>query len=341
MSDGFVLFVVPAALEYPDADNREANSLSKFMVTGGAGFIGGHITEMLVGMGHEVVVFDDLSTGRESNLAAVADKIQIARGDIRDIDALNAAMTGVEFVVHHAAEISVIRSLEDPAFINSVNVDGTLNVLISAKDNGVKRVVFASSSAVYGDTGKTAQREDFLPQPLSPYGATKIAGEYYMSVFNHIYGLETVRLRYFNVFGPRQNPDSQYAAVIPKFISRIINGQELHIYGDGEQTRDFTYVANVVDGVLTACHAPGVSGEVINVATGGRTSLNVLYRALQDLIGARVEPGYAASRAVDVRDSQADITKAQRLLAYRPTVSFAEGLRATVEWYRASQVTIT
>ena len=199
--------------------------MSRFMVTGGAGFIGGHITELLVSEGHDVVVFDDFSTGSRDNLAAVADKIKIVEGDISDIAALNDAMRGVDFVMHHAAEISNTKYVEDPAWVNAVNVDGTLNVLISARDAGVKRVTMASSSAIYGDTGTQAQREDFLPHPLSPYGASKLCGEHYFSVFHQIYGLETVCLRYFNVFGPRQNPALQYAAVIPKFIDLIMTGR--------------------------------------------------------------------------------------------------------------------
>ena len=307
--------------------------MSKFLVTGGAGFIGGHITEFLLGKRHDVVVFDDFSTGKMENLAAVEDRIQIIRGDIRDVDALQAASKGIDYVIHHAAEISVIRSLEDPSFINAVNVDGTLNVLIAAKDNGVKRVVLASSSAIYGDTGKQPQKEDFVPNPLSPYGATKIAGEYYLSVFYHIYGLETVRLRYFNVFGPRQNPNSQYAAVIPKFIDRLLKGQELRIYGDGEQTRDFVFVQNVARANYLACTVPGAAGKVFNIASDQTVSVNELAERLKTLAGKDVDVIHDAPVVGEIKYSTSDITRARTELGYEPWVSFDEGLKRTFDYF--------
>lgn len=310
--------------------------LSRYLVTGGAGFIGGHITELLVREGHEVVIFDDFSTGSLKNLAAVENDVTIIRGDIRNIDALNSAMAGIDYVIHHAAEISVVRSIEDPAFINAVNVDGTLNVLVSAKDHGVKRVVFASSSAIYGDTGTQAQREDFLPQPLSPYGATKMAGEHYMGVFHHVYGLETVRLRYFNVFGPRQNPNSQYAAVIPKFIDRILAGKELHIYGDGEQTRDFVFVENVARANYFACTVPNAAGRVFNIACERTVTVNELAERLKGLAGREVEVVHDPPLVGEIRYSASDISQAREILGFEPVVGFEEGLERTFSYF-ASQ----
>lgn len=309
--------------------------MSKFMVTGGAGFIGGHITELLVSEGHDVVVFDNFSTGNLANLAAVADKIEIVEGDIRDTDALNSAMRGVDFVTHQAAEISMTKSVEDPAWANAVNVDGTLNVLIAARDAGVKRLTMASSSAIYGDTGTQAQREDFLPNPLSPYGATKLCGEHYLSVFHQIYGLETVRLRYFNVFGPRQNPKSQYAAVIPIFIDRITQGRELHIYGDGKQTRDFVYVGNVARANYLALTTPGAEGRVYNIASEQSIDLNELVDQLKKLAGRDVEVIYEAAKLGDIKYSASDISAAREKLSFEPLVSFAEGLKRTFAYFAA------
>lgn len=319
--------------------------MSTFLVTGGAGFIGGHIAELLVREGHEVVVFDDFSTGREENLAAVADRVRVVRGDIRDLDALKAAMDGVEHVIHHAAEISVVRSLEDPGFVHEVNVTGTLNVLIAAKEAGARRVVLASSSAIYGDTGRVPQSESMVPDPLSPYGASKIAGEHYLSVFHHLHGLETVRLRYFNVFGPRQNPNSQYAAVIPKFIDRILKGQELHIYGDGEQTRDFVFVENVARANLLACTAPDTPGKVFNIAGGQSISVNELAERLKALaasiLGGRgsrradVEIVHDAPIVGEIRYSLSDTRRAREVMGFEPAVGFDEGLERTFRYFAA------
>jgi len=320
--------------------------LSRFLVTGGAGFIGGHITELLVKEGHEAVVFDDFSTGRMENLAAVEDRVKIIHGDIRDIEALRAATDGVDYVIHHAAEISVIKSLEDPAFVNEVNVTGTLNVLMAAKEKGVKRVVLASSSAVYGDTGKTAQDETMLPQPLSPYGVSKLAGEHYCRVFYYLYGLETVCLRYFNVFGPRQNPSSQYAAVIPKFIDRIIKVQELHIYGDGEQTRDFVYVENVARANLLACTVPNAAGKVFNIAGGRSVSINELTDHLKviaacyssgefDIKSEAIRIVYDPPVVGEIKYSISDIKRARDVLGFEPVVGFEEGLKRTFDYFAA------
>ena len=241
-------------------------------------------------------------------------------------------------MLHQAAIPSVPRSVKDPITSNRANVDATLNVLVAARDAGVKRLVFAGSSSAYGNTPTLPKREDMPSNPLSPYALQKVVGEQYLQMFTRLYGLETVSIRYFNVFGPRQDPTSPYSGVISVFATALLENRSPKIYGDGEQTRDFTYVANVVDGVLRACEAPGASGEVINVATGGRISLNQLFRTMRDVVGGTVEPTYGDVRSGDVRDSQADIAKAQRLLGYQPTVSFEEGLKRTVEWYRTATV---
>jgi nucleoside-diphosphate-sugar epimerase len=242
----------------------------------------------------------------------------------------------MQYVLHQAAIPSVPRSVQDPIASNRANVDATLNVLVAARDAGVARLVFAGSSSAYGNTPTLPKREDMPSHPLSPYALQKVVGEQYLQMFTQLYGLETVSIRYFNVFGPRQDPASPYSGVISVFATALIENRSPKIYGDGEQTRDFTYVANVVDGVLRACEAPGASGEVINVATGGRISLNQLFETMKKLVSATVRPTYAELRAGDVKDSQADITKARRILGYEPTVSFEEGLRRTVEWYRTA-----
>ncbi len=304
--------------------------MSKFMVTGGAGFIGSHIVELLLAEGHDVVVYDDFSTGRESNLEPFAGRISIVRGDIRDPRRLDDAMKGVEFVIHHAAEVSAIKSLEDPLFAHDVNVTGTLNVLRSARDNGARRLTMASSSAIYGDTGRVPQSERNLPKPLSPYGATKICGEHYCTVFNEVYALETVRLRYFNVFGPRQNPKSQYAAVIPKFIDRILAGQDIHIYGDGEQTRDFVFVSDVARANYLASFHEGIGGEVFNIAGGRTVSINELTERLMDIIEKRVEVIHDAPILGEIKYSESDTTRAHEVLGFTPQTSLEDGLRQVV-----------
>lgn len=311
-----------------------------YLVTGGAGFIGSHLTDELVSRGHQVRVVDSFITGKRQNLAHVQG-VELLEGDLADVGVARRAVEGVEFVLHQAAIPSVPRSVEDPLTSHRANINAVLNVLLAAREAGVRRVVYAGSSSAYGDTPTLPKVESMPPAPLSPYALQKLVGEQYCQLFTRLYGLETVTIRYFNVFGPRQDPSSPYSGVISLFITALSEGRAPTIYGDGEQTRDFTYVANVVDGVLRACEAPGVAGDVLNVATGSRISINGLFRALRDLIGARVEPVYAPARAGDVRDSQADITKARRLLAYEPLVGFEEGLKKTVDWYRTSQVTVT
>jgi UDP-N-acetylglucosamine/UDP-N-acetyl-alpha-D-glucosaminouronate 4-epimerase len=312
--------------------------MSNFLVTGGAGFIGSHLCDALVNRGERVRVVDNLVTGNRANLAHLGDAVQFVEGDLADPDVARRAVEGCEFVLHQAAIPSVPRSVNDPITSNRANIDATLNVLVAARDAGVRRVVYAGSSSAYGNTPTLPKREDMPTAPLSPYALQKLVGEQYLQLFTALYGLETVTIRYFNVFGPRQDPSSPYSGVISLFVKALVEGRQPTIYGDGEHTRDFTYVDNVVDGVLRACTAPGASGEVINVATGGRVSLNQLFSAIRDLTGARVDPIYASPRDGDVRDSQADIGKAGRLLGYRPTVSFEEGLRRTLQWYGRGQV---
>lgn len=310
--------------------------MSKFLITGGAGFIGSHITDFVLKNGHEAVVFDNFSTGRMENLSAVVNDIRIVNGDIRDISALGAAMDGVDYVIHHAAEISVTKSVEEPEFVNEVNVGGTMNVLVCARKHDVKRVTFASSSAVYGDTGKQKQSEDMLPDPLSPYGASKIAAEHYLSCFYHLYGLETVRFRYFNVYGPRQNPKSQYAAVIPIFIDRILQGQDLYIYGDGEQTRDFIYVEDIARANYVACTAQNAAGKVFNIATEQPYTINDLAAMLIEMSESDVKVHHADPRPGDIKFSQSSTKLAREMLEFEPSVGFAEGLRLTFDHF-ASQ----
>ena len=313
--------------------------MALYLVTGGAGFIGSHVAEALVGRGEQVRVVDSLVTGDRRNLAHLSG-VDFIQGDLADLEVARRAVDGVDFVLHQAAIPSVPRSVQDPITSHRANVDASLNILVASRDASVKRLVYAGSSSAYGDAPTLPKVEAMPTAPLSPYGLQKLVAEQYCQMFTRLYGLETVTTRYFNVFGPRQDPTSPYSGVISLFISAVCEGRQPTIYGDGEQTRDFTYVANVVDGVLRACHAPGVSGEVVNVATGSRVSLNQLFRTIRDLVGTRVEPMYAAAREGDVRDSQADIKKARRLLGYEPTVSFDEGLAKTLEWYRASQTVV-
>jgi nucleoside-diphosphate-sugar epimerase len=308
--------------------------MTQFLVTGGAGFIGSHIAEALVRRGDRVRVVDSLITGKRHNLAHLPE-VEFLQGDLADMDVARAAVKGADYVLHQAAIPSVPRSVEDPVTSNRANIDASLNLLVAARDAGVRRVVYAGSSSAYGNSVTLPKVETMPTAPLSPYALQKLVVEQYCQMFTALYGLETVTIRYFNVFGPRQDPSSPYSGVISLFISALCEGRRPTIYGDGEQTRDFTYVANVVDGVLRAAQATSpVSGEVINVATGGRISLNQLFHTIRDLIGGDLEPVYAEPRAGDVRDSQADIGKAERLLGYRPSHAFADGLARTVEWYR-------
>ena len=313
--------------------------MALYLVTGGAGFIGSHLTEELVRRGERVRVVDSLVTGKRENLAHIRG-VEFVEGDLAELETARRAAEGADFVLHQAAIPSVPRSVQDPLTSHRANIDGTLNLLIAARDARVKRVVYAGSSSAYGDTPTLPKSETMATAPLSPYALQKLVGEQYCQMFTRLYGLETVTTRYFNVFGPRQDPSSPYSGVISLFISALCEGRPPVIYGDGEQTRDFTYVANVVDGVLRACLAPAVSGEVINVATGGRVSINLLFRSVRDLVGGRVDPVYSSARAGDVRDSQADIEKAKRLLEYQPQVAFDEGLNKTVEWYRTSHLPV-
>ena len=311
-----------------------------YLVTGGAGFIGSHLAEELVRRGQRVRVVDSLITGKRQNLAHIPG-VEFVEGDLADLAVAKRAVEGIDFVLHQAAIPSVPRSVQDPITSNTANIDASLNVLVAARDARVKRVVYAGSSSAYGDAPTLPKVETMPTAPLSPYALQKLVAEQYCQMFTRLYGLETVTIRYFNVFGPRQDPSSPYSGVISLFISALCEGRQPTIYGDGGHTRDFTYVANVVDGVLRACEAKGASGEVINVATGGRISLNQLFQTIRDLVGARVDPIYADPRPGDVRDSQADIEKARRLLGYQPIVSFDEGLKKTVEWYRAAQAALT
>lgn len=317
--------------------SRKVIRMHKFMVTGGAGFIGSHIVELLFSEGHDVVVYDNFSTGREINLEPFEGKITVVRGDVRDREAIDAAMKGVEYVIHHAAEVSAIKSVEDPLFANDVNVTGTLNVLRSAKEAGVKRLTLASSSAIYGDTGREVQTEASLPRPLSPYGATKICGEYYCCVYNDTYGLDTVRFRYFNVFGPRQNPKSQYAAVIPKFIDRIVSGQDLHIYGDGEQTRDFVYVKDVARANYMACMSDKAAGEVFNIANGRSISVNELAEMLIKVAGREVAIIHDPPMAGEIKYSAGVADKAREILGFTTQTSLEEGLKHVIEYLAAAR----
>jgi nucleoside-diphosphate-sugar epimerase len=313
--------------------------MATYLVTGGAGFIGSHLTEELLRRGHRVRVADSLITGKRANLDHVPDA-EFREGDLADPDFAADVVRGCDYVLHQAAIPSVPRSVADPITSNRANVDATLNVLVAARDAGVRRLVFAGSSSAYGNTPTLPKSEDMPPDPLSPYALQKVVGEQYLQMFTRLFGLETVSIRYFNVFGPRQDPTSPYSGVISVFATALLENRSPNIYGDGEQTRDFTYVANVVDGVLRACEAPGAAGEVINVATGGRISLNDLFREMKKIVGASVEPTYLDARQGDVRDSQAAIDKAQRILAYRPIVSFEEGLARTIEWYRTAPATV-
>jgi UDP-glucose 4-epimerase len=301
------------------------------LVTGGAGFIGSHLVDRLLADGWRVRVLDDFSSGRESNLVEAGARIELLRGDLRDEATLARAVAGAEVVFHQAAVPSVPRSVEEPLRTNSVNLDGTLGLLEAARRAGVRRVVFAASSSAYGDTEVLPKVETMPPAPLSPYALQKWAGEAYCRMYTRYYGLETVALRYFNVFGPRQNPHSEYAAVIPRFVRACLRGEPPRIFGDGEQTRDFTYVADAVQANLLAADAPAAVGEVVNVAGGVQTSLNQLLRLIGEVTGKPVAPQYDPPRVGDVRHSLADLRRARELLGYAPATSLREGLRRTAE----------
>lgn len=311
--------------------------MTNYLVTGGAGFIGSHIVEALRGRGARVRVVDNLVTGHRENLAHL-DEVEFLEGDLADLDVARRAVEGIDYVLHQAAIPSVPRSVSDPVTSNRANIDATLNVLVAARDAGVKRVVYAGSSSAYGNSATLPKHEAMPTAPLSPYALQKLVGEQYMVMFTQLYGLSTVTIRYFNVFGPRQDPSSPYSGVISLFVRHALEGRAPTIHGDGGQTRDFTFVANVVDGVLRAATAgEQASGEVINVATAHRISLNDLWSTLQRITGTSLTPTYGEPRAGDVRDSLADISKAERLLGYRPLVDLEAGLRATVEWFASQQ----
>jgi nucleoside-diphosphate-sugar epimerase len=309
--------------------------MARYLVTGGAGFIGSHLVEELLRRGESVRVADNFSTGKRENLPS-GSNVDLVEGDLAEDAVARRAVDGCEFVLHQAAIPSVPRSVKDPLTSHRANVDSTLQVLLAARDARVKRLVYAGSSSAYGDTAVLPKREDMRPQPLSPYALQKLVGEQYCQLFAKLYGLETVAIRYFNVFGPRQDPGSPYSGVISLFTKALIEGRPPTIHGDGKQTRDFTYVSDVVQGVLLACQANNVSGEVINVAHGGRISLLELVRALQLILCQDAQPVFDPPREGDVRDSQADIFKARQLLGFAPSVPFDEGLRRTVAWYRTS-----
>jgi UDP-N-acetylglucosamine/UDP-N-acetyl-alpha-D-glucosaminouronate 4-epimerase len=306
------------------------------LVTGGAGFIGSHLAEALVGRGHRVRVLDDFSTGDRANLEDVRGRVEVVEGDITDLETVQRATRGVEVVFHQAALASVPRSVADPLATHRACVDGTLHVLQAARQSGVRRVVYAASSSAYGASTRLPKSETDPTLPLSPYAVAKLAGEHYCAAFSQVYGLETVRLRYFNVFGPRQSPDSPYAAVIPLFFQAMLAGRSPHVHGDGQQSRDFTFVADVVRANLLAAEAPGVSGKVFNVACGRRTSLLDLIGLMNKLLGTDILPSYRDPRPGDVRHSQADISRARTELGYEPRTDIEQGLRRCLEWMRST-----
>ncbi len=308
--------------------------MSLALVTGGSGFIGSHLAEGLLARGYAVRVLDNFATGRRENIKHISDKIELIEGDIRNLTTVHTAMRQVEVVFHHAALPSVQRSVEHPEESNAVNIAGTLNVLIGARDAKVKRVVYASSSSVYGNSPELPKVETMTPNPLSPYAVAKLAAEHYARIFQQLYGLSTVTLRYFNVFGPRQDPTTQYAGVIAKFISCALAGSPYPVQGDGEQSRDFTYVENVVRANLAAADAPMNGAQVLNIAVGARTTINQIPTLLNELTGQKLATQHGPPRAGDVRHSLANIERATELLDYAPTIDLREGLRRTLEWYR-------
>jgi UDP-glucose 4-epimerase len=306
----------------------------KVLVTGGAGFIGSHLASSLVEQGFSVRILDNFATGRRSNLHALSDDVEAIEGDIQSYERVTRAVTGCEVVLHQAALPSVPRSIQDPLTSNATNVIGTLNVLLAARDHGIRRVVLASSSSVYGASPSLPKREDDPAQPISPYATAKLAAENYARSFHAVYGLETVALRYFNVFGPRQDPESQYAAVVPRFIAALLSGEQPVIFGDGEQSRDFTPVANVVQANILAMDAPNVAGRVYNIACGARVSVKQLADQIGSLLGCEVRPVYVAPRAGEVLHSLADLTRAREELGYEPAVGLEEGLKHTIAHVR-------
>ena len=311
--------------------------MATYLITGIAGFIGSALARAVIAQGDRVRGVDNLSTGRRENIADILDRIDFREGDLLDLASMQNTCRGVDYVLHQAAIPSVPRSVRDPLESNRANVDGTVHVLVAARDAKVKRVVYAASSSAYGDTPVLPKREDMIPDPISPYAVAKLTGEYYMTSFWRCYGLETVSLRYFNIFGPRQDPGSPYSGVLARFITQMLAGERPTIFGDGQQSRDFTYVDNAVQANLLACRAPAAeaAGRVFNVATATRIDLNEAFRMLAKITGYRGDPNYAPERTGDVKHSLADLSRAKRHLGYEPTVDFEEGLRRTVEWYQS------
>jgi nucleoside-diphosphate-sugar epimerase len=308
--------------------------MALYLVTGGAGFIGSHMVEALIKKGEQVRVFDNFSTGKRENLSAVGYQIEIIEGDIRNTNLCQQVMKGVKYVIHLAALHEVPRSVEQPLETHEINVTGILNLLLAARNAGVKRFVYASSSAVYGDNPLLPRSEDMIPLPISsPYASSKLAGEYYCQLFSHIYDLETVSLRYFNVYGPRQDSASQYAGVIPKFISALLNDTNPTIYGDGEQSRDFIYIDDCVAATLMASRAYSLSGIVLNIGSGKRTTVNQLCTLLQEILHQKIQPRFGPPQSGDIRHDYADISKSERLLSFEPIWGIQQGLEKTVEWY--------
>ena len=304
----------------------------RVLVTGGAGFIGSNLVRALLERGDDVRVLDNFSTGQRVNLAGLESDVQLVEGDLRSYERVHAAVRGAEVVFHQGALPSVPRSVQDPLTTTAVNVEGTLNVLLAARDEGVRRIVNASSSSVYGNTGELPRVETQAADPISPYAVAKLAAERFCTSFSRVYGMEIVSLRYFNVFGPHQDPTSQYAAVVPRFIRAIADGDPVTVYGDGEQSRDFTFVDNVVSANLLAADAPQIGGEILNVATGSSVTVNALADAIGSLLGKPVEKTYEPAREADVLASWADVSEARRLLGFEPAVDFADGLRRTADY---------
>ena len=320
----------------PVLDSQGFTNMALYVVTGGAGFIGSHVVHELVRRGQVVRVLDNLATGKIANLADVSTHIAFHEADICDLGIIKPLVANADYVIHLAALPSVVRSIEDPLTANSVNLTGTLHVLLAARDAGVKRLVFAASAAAYGDNPTMPRVETLNPDPLSPYALAKVAGEYYCRIFTRIYGLETVALRFFNIFGPRQNPDSPYTGVLSKFVAAYQRGDTPVIFGNGQQSRDFTYVDNVVDATLKGCTAPEAAGKVINVGVGRSYTLNETISLLNGIFGQQVRPRYDLPRKGDVLHSLADISLARLALGYEPRVSFEEGLRRTVDWFKSA-----
>lgn len=308
--------------------------MAVYLVTGGGGFIGSHIVARLISDGHRVKVIDNFLTGRIENITPYLDQIELYKEDIRNLEAITPLAQGVDYVIHQAALPSVARSLQDPISCHQVNTTGTLNLLLAAREAGVKSFVFASSSSIYGANLELPKREEMSYMPLSPYATSKATGELYCKNFHYLFGLNTIMLRYFNVFGPKQDPTSQYAAVIPKFVTSLLAKEVPTVYGDGEQSRDFTYIENVVEANLLAARSYDAAGQVINIGCGERTTLNQLLDILRQLIGSQIEAEYTEPRAGDVRHSLADISRAQQFLGYKPKVNLEEGLALTVEYWK-------